>query len=104
MVDGGFDYFVGEPSISSALMCEATGRGEGQLLARLAYNVVLSHVKGRRSVMSRLVPSMPLSCVASAALSVEWCPHFGRYCYTAAGNPNSTTLVPFSHSGPTTSR
>jgi len=85
-------------------MCEATCRGEGQLLARLADNVVLSQVKGRRSVMSRLVPSMPLSCVASAALSVEWCPHFGRYCYTAAGNPNSTTLVPLRHSGPTTGR
>jgi len=54
--------------------------------------------------MSRLVPSMPLSCVVLAALSVEWCPHFDRYWHTAAGNPNQTTLVPLSHSGPTTSR
>ena len=85
-------------------MCEATGRGEAQLLARLADSVVLSHVKRWRCVMSRLVPSMPLSCVVLAALSVEWCPHFDRYWHTAAGNPNQTTLVPLSHSGPTTSR
>jgi len=36
--------------------------------------------------------------------SIKCLRHFGRYWYTAAGNPNRMILVPLSHSGPTTSR